>query len=61
MRNNLNLHLYNQKIGSICIKTNTLSLIDKTPLRILFSKTKFNDVNERCGLDGSKLFENYKF
>ena len=29
-----------------------ISLTDKTPLRNLFSKTKFNDVKEQSGLDG---------
>ena len=38
-----------------------ISLTDKTPLRILFSKTKFNDVIEQCGLDGANLFSNYNF
>ena len=38
-----------------------ISLTDKTPLRNLFSKTKFNDVKERSGLDGPNLFSNYNF
>lgn len=33
-----------------------ISLTDKTPLRNLFSKTKFNDVKEQNGLDGPNLF-----
>lgn len=36
-----------------------ISLTDKTPLRDLFSKTKFNDVKEQSGLDGPNLFSNY--
>ena len=36
-----------------------ISLTDKTPLRELFSKTKFNDVKEQSGLDGPNLFSNY--
>ena len=36
-------------------------LTDKTPLRELFSKTKFNDVKEQSGLDGPNLFSNYNF
>lgn len=35
-----------------------ISLTDKTPLRNLFSKTKFNDVKEQSGLDGPNLFSN---
>ena len=38
-----------------------ISLTDKTPLRNLFSKTKFNDVKEQSGLDGQNLFSNYNF
>ena len=38
-----------------------ISLTDKTPLRDLFSKTKFNDVKEQSGLDGPNLFGNYNF
>lgn len=38
-----------------------ISLTDKTPLRDLFSKTKFNDVKEQSGLDGPSLFSNYNF
>ena len=38
-----------------------ISLTDKTPLRNLFSKTKFNDVKEQSGLDGPNLFSNYNF
>lgn len=38
-----------------------ISLTDKTPLRDLFSKTKFNDVNDRSGLNGPDLFDNFKF
>lgn len=38
-----------------------ISLTDKTPLRDLFSKTKFNDVKEQSGLDGPNLFRNYNF
>ena len=38
-----------------------ISLTDKTPLRDLFSKTKFNDVKEQSGLDGPNLFSNYNF
>ena len=35
-----------------------ISLTDKTPLKNLFSKTKFNDVKEQSGLDGPNLFSN---
>ena len=38
-----------------------ISLTDKTPLRNLFSKTKFNDVKEQSDLDGPNLFSNYNF
>lgn len=38
-----------------------ISLTDKTPLKDLFSKTKFNDVKEQSGLDGPNLFSNYNF
>lgn len=38
-----------------------ISLTDKTLLRDLFSKTKFNDVKDQSGLDGPDLFENFKF
>lgn len=38
-----------------------ISLTDKTPLRDLFSKTKFNDVKEQSGIDGPNLFSNYNF
>ena len=38
-----------------------ISLTDKTPLRELFNKTKFNDVKEQSGLDGPNLFSNYNF
>ena len=38
-----------------------ISLTDKTPLRNLFSKTKFNDVKEQSGHDGPNLFSNYNF
>lgn len=38
-----------------------ISRTDKTPLRDLFSKTKFNDVKEQSGLDGPNLFSNYNF
>ena len=38
-----------------------ISLTDKTPLRDLFSKTKFNDVKEQSRIDGSNLFSNYNF
>jgi len=38
-----------------------ISLTDKTPLRDLFSKTKFNNVKDQCGLYGPDLFENLKF
>ena len=38
-----------------------ISLTDKTPLRDLFSKTKFNDVKEQSGLDGPNLFSDYNF
>ena len=38
-----------------------ISLTDKTPLRNIFSKTKFNDVKEQSGLDGPNLFSNYNF
>ena len=38
-----------------------ISLTDKTPLRDLFSKTKFNDIKEQSGLDGPNLFSNYNF
>lgn len=38
-----------------------ISLTDKTPLRNLFSKTKFSDVKEQSGLDGPNLFSNYNF
>ena len=34
---------------------------DKTPLRDLFSKTKFNYTKEQSGLDGPNLFSNYNF
>jgi hypothetical protein len=36
-----------------------ISLTDKTPLRDLFSKTKFNDVKEQSDLHGPNLFSNY--
>lgn len=36
-----------------------ISLTDKTPLRDLFSKTKFNDVKEQSGFHGPNLFSNY--
>jgi len=35
-----------------------ISLTDKTPLRDLFSKTKFNNVKDQSGLYGPDLFEN---
>lgn len=35
-----------------------ISLTDKTSLKNLFSKTKFNDVKEQSGLDGPNLFSN---
>ena len=38
-----------------------ISLTDKTPLKDLFGKSKFNDVKEQSGLDGHDLFENFKF
>ena len=38
-----------------------ISRTDKTPLRDLFSKTKFNDVKEQSGLDRPNLFSNYNF
>ena len=38
-----------------------ISLTDKTHLRDLFSKTKFNNVKDLSGLDGPDLFENFKF
>ena len=38
-----------------------ISLTDKTPLRDLFSKTKFNNVKDQSGLDGPDLFEKFKF
>ena len=38
-----------------------ISLTDKTPLKDLFSKSKFNDVKDQSGLDGPDLFENFKF
>lgn len=38
-----------------------ISLTDKTPLKALFSKTKFNNVKEQSGLDGPNLFGNYNF
>lgn len=38
-----------------------ISLTDKTPLKDLFNKTKFNDVKEQSGLDGPNLFSNYNF
>lgn len=38
-----------------------ISLTDKTSLRDLFSKTKFNDVKEQSGLDGPNLFSDYNF
>jgi len=38
-----------------------ISLTDKTPLKDLFSKTKFNNIKDRSGHDGPDLFENYKF
>lgn len=37
----------------------SISLTDKTPLRDLFSKTKFNKVKEQSSLDGLDLFSNY--
>lgn len=44
-------------------KEKTVSFINeqKTSLRDLFSKTKFNDVKELSGLDGPNLFSNYNF
>lgn len=38
-----------------------ISLTDKTHLRDLFSKTKFNNVKDQNGLDGPDLFDNLKF
>lgn len=38
-----------------------ISLTDKTHLRDLFSKTKFNNVKDQSGLDGPDLFEKFKF
>ena len=38
-----------------------ISLTDKTPLKDLFSKSKFNDVKDQSGLNGPYLFENFKF
>lgn len=38
-----------------------ISLMDKTPLRDLFSKTKFNNVKDQSGLYEPDLFENFKF
>lgn len=38
-----------------------ISLTDKTLLRELFDKTKFNNDKERYGLDEPDLFENFKF
>ncbi len=38
-----------------------ISLTDKTPLKDLFSKSKFNDVKDQSGLNGPDLFENFKF
>ena len=38
-----------------------ISLTDKTPLKDLFSKSKFNDVIDQSGLNGPDLFENFKF
>ena len=38
-----------------------ISLTDKTPLRDLFCKTKFNNVKDQCGLDGPNLFDNFNF
>ena len=38
-----------------------ISLTDKTHLRDLFSKTKFNNVKDQSGLDGPDLFEKIKF
>lgn len=36
-----------------------ISLMDKTPLRDLFSKTKFNNVKDQSGLYEPDLFENF--
>jgi IS4 transposase len=36
-----------------------ISLTDKTLLRNLFDKTKFNNDKERCGIDEPDLFENF--
>lgn len=38
-----------------------ISLTGKTPLRDLFSKTKFNDIKEQSGLDRPDLFYKFKF
>ena len=38
-----------------------ISLTDKTPLRNLFSKTKFNDVKEQNVPVGPNVFRNYNF
>ncbi|MDR2810182.1 MAG: IS4 family transposase, partial [Tannerellaceae bacterium] len=38
-----------------------ISLTDKTPLRKLFDKTKFNDDKERYGTGEPDLFENFEF
>ena len=38
-----------------------ISLTDKTPLKDLFSKSKFNDVKDQSGLNGPDLFEIFKF
>ena len=35
----------------------SISLTDKTPLRDLFDKTKFQNHKERFGLDGPTLFD----
>ena len=38
-----------------------ISIKDKTPLRDLFSKTKFNELKEQSDLDELDLFSNYNF
>lgn len=38
-----------------------ISLTDKTPLRDLFCKTKFNNIKDHSGLDEPNLFDNFNF
>lgn len=37
----------------------SISLTDKFHLVNLFSKSKFNNVNDQSGLDGPDLFDNF--